>query len=53
MFNFGFTDVIQVGDAGGGIFLVQLACGCTAVVGGGRILRWPGSVAAVCEHVRS
>ncbi len=53
MFDFGIVDALHIGDAAGGLFIVQFACGCTVVVGGGRILLWPGRVAAVCEHVRS
>ena len=52
MFNFGFTDALRIGRPEDATFMVQFACGCT-VVGGGRILLWPGRVAAVCEHVRS
>src|SRR2546425_13093281 len=42
MFDFGFTDVLQVNHTEHALFLVQFACGCTVVVGGGRILLWPG-----------
>ena len=53
MFDFGVTDVLRVSHTEHALFIVQFACGCTVVVGGGRILLWPGRVAAVCEHVRS
>ena len=53
MFNFGFTDVLQVNHTEHALFIVQFVCGCTVVVGGGRILLWPGRVAVVCTHVRA
>ncbi len=51
MLAFGVTDTLHIGHVAGDIFIVQFTCGC--VVGGGRLLLWPGRVAAVCEHVRS
>ena len=53
MFDFGIVEALHIGDVAGDIFIVQFTCGCVVVVGGGRILLWPGRVAAVCEHVRS
>ncbi len=53
VFDFGITDALQINHTEHVLFIVQFACGCTVVVGGGRILLWPGRVAAVCEHVRN
>ena len=53
VFDFGITDVLQISRAEHTLFIVQFVCGCTVVVGGGRILLWPGRFAAICEHVGS
>ena len=53
VFDFGITDLLQVSRAEHPLFIVQFVCGCTVVVGGGRILLWSGRFAAICEHVRS
>ena len=52
VFDFGITDVLQVSRAEPALFITKITCGCFVVVGGGRMLLWPGRVAAVCEHVR-
>jgi hypothetical protein len=51
--DFSIADVFQINRAEHALFIVQFVCECTVVVGGGRILLWPGRFAAICEHVRS
>ena len=53
VFDFDIPDVLQVSQAELALFITKFTCGCGCGVGGGRLLLWPGRVAAVCEHVRS